>query len=242
MKKIFASDLDGTLFFKDGHREGDFKAIKKFQDAGHVFGCCTGRTLEGALRSFDNFYDLDFYIASSGAVICNEKREIIYEARVDFETIKEIYEAYKDKVNIVFQGRDYYSFKAEEEGIRHTHIHDLEAIRNEPLYGLCLFTEQHEILDGIEIELKEKYPQISGHRNVGAIDVVSCECSKGIALRKVKELFSADMSYGIGDAKNDLPMIREADMGFTFHSSLDVVKKEAQMVVNSVEEAINAIL
>lgn len=242
MKKIFASDLDGTLFFKDGHREGDFKAIKRFQEAGHVFGCCTGRTLEGALRSFDNFYDLDFYIASSGAVICNSKREVIYEARVDFEIIKDIYETYKDKVNIVFQGRDYYSFKKEEEGIRHTHIYDLEAIRNEPLYGLCLFTEQLEILDDIEIELKEKYPQVSGHRNVGAIDVVSCECSKGIALKKVKELFGADESYGIGDAKNDLPMIKEADIGFTFHSSLDVVKNEADKVVESVEEAINLVM
>ena len=97
-------------------------------------------------------------------------------------------------------------------------------------------------MDDIEIELKEKYPQVSGHRNVGAIDVVSCECSKGIALKKVKELFGADESYGIGDAKNDLPMIKEADIGFTFHSSLDVVKNEADKVVESVEEAINLVM
>ena len=241
-KKIFASDLDGTLFFKTGHKEGDFKAIQKFQEAGHLFGCCTGRTLEGALRSFDNFYDLDFYIASSGAVICNEKREIIYEARVDFETIQSIYEAYKDRVNIVLQGRDYYSFKEKEEGIHFTRIYDLEAVRNEPLYGLCLFTEHLEILDEIEVELKEKYPQVSGHRNLGAIDVVSRECSKGIALNKVKELFKADQTYGIGDAKNDLPMIKEADVGFTFHTSANEVKQHADIIVDSVEEAIYKIL
>lgn len=241
-KKLFASDLDGTLFFKGGHKEGDFKAIKKFQEAGHLFGCCTGRTLEGALRSFDNFYDLDFYIASSGAVICNAKKEVIYEAKVDFEIVKEIYETYKGQVNIVFQGRDYYSFRENEEGINFTHIYDLEAIRNEPLYGLCLFTEEYSILDQIEVELKEKYPQVSGHRNLGAIDVVSCECSKGIALKKVKELFNADITYGIGDAKNDLPMIRQADVGFTFHSSLDEVKNEADQVVDSVEEAIYSVM
>ena len=236
--KLFASDLDGTLFFKDGHKEGDFKAIKKFQEAGHLFGCCTGRTLEGALRSFNNFYDLDFYIASSGAVICDKNKDIIYEAKVDFEIVKAIYETYKDRVNIVFQGRDYFSFREKEEGINFTHINDLEEMRNEPLYGLCLFTEELEILDVIEVELKEKYPQISGHRNVGAIDVVSKECSKGIALKKVKEIFNANQTYGIGDAKNDLPMIREAEIGFTFHSSLDAVKQEADFVVESVEEAI----
>lgn len=236
-KKIFASDLDGTLFFKDGHREGDFKAIEKFQKEGNLFGCCTGRTLVGALKSFDNFYDLDFYIASSGAIICNSKKEIIYEARVDFEIIKDIYEAYKDRVNIVFQGYKYFSFR-EATDIIHITIRDIEEIRHEPLYGLCLFTEQSEILDEIEVELKQKYPQVSGHRNVTAIDVVSSECSKGIALKKVKELFNADISYGIGDAKNDLPMIREADIGFTFHSSVDAVKNEADYIVDSVEEAL----
>ena len=239
--KLLASDLDGTLLFRhlnNGSKPGDIDAIKQLQKEGHLFGCCTGRTLEGALRSFDNFYDLDFYIASSGAVICNEKREIIYEARVDFETIKSIYETYKDRVNIVLQGRDYYSFKEKEEGIHFTRIYDLEAVRNEPLYGLCLFTEHLEILDEIEVELKEKYPQVSGHRNLGAIDVVSRECSKGIALNKVKELFNADKSYGIGDAKNDLPMIKEADVGFTFHTSADEVKQHADIIVDSVEEAL----
>ena len=156
--KLLASDLDGTLFFKHlekGYKESDIEAIKQFQKDGNLFGCCTGRALFGATPSFENLLQCDFYIASSGAVICNAKKEVIYEAKVDFEIVKEIYETYKDQVNIVFQGRDYYSFREKEDGIKFTPIYDLEAIRNEPLYGLCLFTEEYSILD----KQKEKYIQ-----------------------------------------------------------------------------------
>ena len=44
-KKVFASDFDGTLYFYLADVKlppENVEKIKEFQEAGHVFGLCTG--------------------------------------------------------------------------------------------------------------------------------------------------------------------------------------------------------
>ena len=43
---------------------------------------------------------------------------------------------------------------------------------------------------------------------------------------------------GIGDSYNDIPLLRTTSPSFTFHSSPDAVKQEAQFLVDSLAEAI----
>ena len=70
------------------------------------------------------------------------------------------------------------------------------------------------------------------------IDIVKKGCSKGIAINKVKEAFNIDIIAGIGDSYNDIPMLENADISFTFHSSPDVIKDKATYIVDSICEAI----
>jgi len=241
MMKIFASDLDGTLFFKNiekGYKQGDIEAIKKFQEAGNLFGCCTGRALNGTVPSFENLLTCDFYIVSSGAVICDRDLNIIYDCPINLEVAKKMVEEYKNQVTIFVQTLRYYILtKGYPEDV-FKYIESLDEIQNEKIYGICLITEDHDLLDKIEIEVKEKYPEVSGFKNIDAIDVVAKGCSKGIAVNKVKQLLNADYSYGIGDSYNDIPLIQEADCGITFYSSPIKVKNEADLIVNSIEEAL----
>ena len=239
--KLFASDLDGTLFFNRNPRQGDIDAIKKFQSEGNLFGCCTGRALSGTTTSFDNLLNCDFYIASSGAIVCDKELNVIYGCPIKFDTVKEIVEKYQDEITIFVQTKNYYIIKKSFPSKLMTTIQSIDKLKDETIYSFCLITENKNDLDKIDEDLKQ-YSDIIGYRNLDAIDVVAAECSKGKAVKIAKEYFKADTSYGIGDSYNDIPLLQDADFSFTFHTSPDEVKQEADQLVDSVEEAITKYL
>lgn len=70
--KALASDFDGTLYFKDGFKEKDLKAIKEFQDHGNLFGICTGRPLSAIIEECQGKINFDFYIVASGALVLDK--------------------------------------------------------------------------------------------------------------------------------------------------------------------------
>ena len=55
-------------------------------------------------------------------------------------------------------------------------------------------------------------------------------------------MFDVDYVSGIGDSYNDLPMLDVVNNALTFHSSPDEVKAHADMLVDSISEAINGLL
>ena len=74
MKKVFASDFDGTLYFYKAEDDRKLPAenvekIREYQKAGHLFGLCTGRQVGGLTPFITGFVEPDFYITSSGANI-----------------------------------------------------------------------------------------------------------------------------------------------------------------------------
>ena len=241
--KLLASDLDGTLFFRNiekGYKQEDIDAIKQFQINGNLFGCCTGRALMGAVPSFEGLLECDFYIASSGAMICDKDLNVIYDCPVDFSIANQIVNKYKDQITIFIQTKRYYILKEGYPKEIFQYIDSFDELKNEPIYSICLITEDQKQLDKMEEDIK-MYEDIIGYRNMDAIDIVSRDCSKGKAVKIVKEWFKAKKSYGIGDSYNDIPMLKDADCGITFHTSPQEVINEAQLLVESIAEAINLI-
>lgn len=241
--KLLASDLDGTLFFRNiekGYKQEDIDAIQQFQKDGHLFGCCTGRALFGATPSFKDLLDCDFYIASSGAMICDKDLNVLYDCPIDFNIAKSIVEKYKEKVTIFIQSKRYYILKKGYPEEMFKYVESFDELKDEKIYSICLITEDQKKLDVMEEEIKN-YSILTGYRNMDAIDIVNRECSKGKAVQLVKTLLRAEKSYGIGDSYNDIPMLQDADCGITFNSSPQEVKNEAQVLVDSIAEAITLI-
>ena len=52
------------------------------------------------------------------------------------------------------------------------------------------------------------------------------------------ELFHCDHTVCIGDSYNDIPMLVDGEMSFTFHSSPQEVKEAADFLVDTIAEAI----
>ena len=96
MKKVFASDFDGTLYFYKGETEEDrlppasVEKILEYQKAGNLFGLCTGRQVGGLTPFIGGKFDPDFYITSSGANIVDGKGNEIQKRGVDRAVAEQI--------------------------------------------------------------------------------------------------------------------------------------------------------
>lgn len=80
MKKVFASDFDGTLYFNHAKVKlppESVQAIIKYQEAGNLFGLCTGRQLNAITPLTAGHFVPDFYITSSGASIRDKDLNVI---------------------------------------------------------------------------------------------------------------------------------------------------------------------
>ena len=87
--------------------------------------------------------------------------------------------------------------------------------------------------------MKEKYgAHIAPFLNVRNVDIVAAGCSKGTGAARARELFGIEKLGGIGDSYNDLPLIENADVGFTFADAPPELKEAADEIVVSVSQAI----
>ena len=100
MKKVFASDFDGTLYFYKAEVKlppESVKKIREYQEAGHLFGLCTGRQVGGLTPFITGFVEPDFFITSSGANIVDRDFGPILKRGVDRDVADAIVKEYNPK-------------------------------------------------------------------------------------------------------------------------------------------------
>ena len=240
--KALASDFDGTLYFEDGIRKKDQEAILNFQKH-NLFGLCTGRPLIGVQHYIENIIQPDFYIVSSGACILDKEGQVLYEQTITKETMKAIYQQYHHQAEVSIQAdfRIYTLVENSNLPIVQTYVESIDCIGEEHIFGLSIDAKYEQQALQWTKDINATYKDIVAFQNKKYIDIVKKGCSKGEAIKKLKELLQIDCIYGIGDSYNDIPMLKSADYSFTFHDSPESVKEEATQIVSSMSEAIRII-
>lgn len=236
-----ASDFDGTLYFmreKEKMRQGDIRGIREFQKKGHLFGICTGRSLLGITEVVKDQVAFDFYILVSGALILDKNFQVLSRQCISGKLLKEVYEKYQNQVKIIIMANNtVYTL-----GTPHpleSHIDSLDELEGGYIYGLSFGAETAERAKEISEEINRDYGNsLHAFANVSNVDIVSKECSKGNAVKFIKEKMQIDYLGGIGDSYNDIPLLESSDHPFTFHYAPDGAKNHARDIVDSVEEAI----
>lgn len=233
-RTALASDFDGTLYYmrsEERFMASDIFGILDFQQRGGLFGLCTGRSLNGVKDVIGRFIRPDFYILASGALVLDGEEHIISRKCLPLSLLEELYGRYRDRTKIVVQAaNDVYSRDEDREGlIRFCSFNEL---RDLPLYGLSLGAQSREAAGEITALIQEEYGDaVSAYHNVTHIDLVAPGVSKGKGAQIVKEHFGIDRMCGIGDSYNDIPLLRAADHAFTFTTSPEEVRKEADDVI-----------
>lgn len=256
--KFLASDLDGTLLESKSNSvsEENRQAIKKLRDMGHKFIISTGRDLQGVIKSVGQYDDLeyDYLVLCNGALILDKDHNEVYKNYLTNDLVKSLYDNFFDREtmgfhvtfedkNAIFYDGDLgeYSYFVEE--FKNVNNEDL-FLQNYEFGLLSMFTKDNSIA-AVE-SLKDKILEIHSDkievfRNQSFLDIVSKNCSKGEAIKKVIELegWNIDNLYTIGDSYNDLSMFKITNNSYTFNYAEDGVKASANNVVDFVHECID---
>ena len=231
----FASDFDNTLYFRTGFRQSDFLAIKEKQKQGLLFGVCTGRSLSGVIKPTNGQIEYDFYIVATGSLILDRDRNVLFSKIIEKEFVDKITQEYGHKYKIAYNvGSDFYSLHHDYEVVK-----TISSLNELPktVHGISFLTESSDIADKICISLNSKY-QVSAFHNGPFVDITALGCSKGKALRFLKEHYHLDKIAAMGDSYNDITMLKDSDVSFTFPSSPEEVKQIATYIQPSVKDAI----
>ena len=237
------SDYDGTLFFsrkKPQIRKEDIEKIHAFQK-NHLFGLCTGRPWVGVSALKDYGIECDFYILTSGALILDKNQNVIYEKNIKRATIQSLLNEAKGFQNAIQAKSALYTMhKKNSYPMEQTIIHSLDEMTEEAV-GFSIATNNEEEAKNICKKINETYDVVA-LQNRNCIDIVSKECSKGNAVKYIRKYLHLDHIGAIGDSYNDIDMLEEADLAFTFRSSPDKVKSVSNHIVNGVNEAIEIMI
>lgn len=243
---IFASDFDGTILFRDRDPQiskGIEIKADAFRKLGGVFGYCSGRPA-GAIEGFEKDAPrADFTIASSGALIVDKNHTIIFSRSIRPETAAELVREGQTRgyATSIHAGEEFILVRGVpfEKGIHPRMIDSVEEVSGTDIHDVSIMTNSAQEAEELTAYINTHYgKEVTAFTNREAIDIAPAGCSKGNGLDIVCEYFNCKRSFGIGDSYNDVPLIRAAETGFTFLSSPEAVRNEADHLVNDVEEAL----
>lgn len=242
----FASDYDGTLCqsnWETGEERFDpvvLDAIKRYQNAGGLFGISTGRPMHPMAEGLQGVVDLDFYIVTTGAQVFDGAQNLLFERVIDRAVANRLFEQYGSGGGgfLAITDKNFYSV-GKEFSPRIKTIPSLDDVEDK-LLGVSL--EWHGDEKAARVardDINSRYANVvEGFQNLGSVDVVPKGCSKGAGINVVREALGLRCVVGIGDSYNDLTLLKGADISYTFHASPQVVRDAATYVVKDLAEAL----
>ena len=247
-KKVFASDFDGTLYFYKADVKlppENVEKIREYQQAGHLFGLCTGRQVGGLTPFITGFVEPDFFITSSGANIVDRNYQPIRKRGVDRAAadaiVKEMLpRGYRLTLDVegdicVFAPMDYPG--------KYYVITGVDDAPPGLIHQVSIHTERLEEAAAVSAYINEKYGDyVEAFQNVIEIDVAPKGCSKGKGVQFLREYMREHLGdfilYGIGDSINDLPLLDASDVSYTFPYAPAELQRRADKVVDTIVDAL----
>jgi len=254
MIKLVTIDLDGTLF--DNNKKISIEnrnAIKKARELGCKIVIATGRPIAGVLPVLEeleiNTID-DYVIVYNGAKVYNvSTKEIVFSSTISGQEVKELFKESK-RLN-----SNFHAFKVDEELITDVHnpytnvecrinkIEDkiviFDEIADNEKFLKAMMVSDEKTLDAAMKNIQEKFKNnlTMVRSDKIFLEFLNKKSNKGLALEAIANYLNIDIkeTMAIGDAGNDLPMIKIAGIGVAMANSFDYVKTEADYITLSNE-------
>ncbi len=234
---LICLDFDGTLCHHGQVSRENREAIRAFREQGGRFTLATGRYPAHILRLLEEDADRSTpMICLNGGLLCDIERDRILFRGV----MPRGYEEFLPRVKQLEGIRDLMIFPADEK----------EPIACDPrdTEGLCRLLDREIIKTVIHVDdavsdaVRAWTMEQAGDRYrvarswINGIEVHGIHYDKGILARRLADMLGVDTLICVGDYENDLPMIREADVGVAMGNAVAELKAEADRITASVEE------
>ncbi|MBP8968206.1 MAG: HAD family phosphatase [Lachnospiraceae bacterium] len=249
-KKIFFSDMDGTLLTRDKKiSEKTKKALDEFAAAGNHFAICTGRGLNNVIpvsKELGLNYKGMYFICYNGAEIYDvDAGKDIFRIGVPLKLIPGIFEtAAEYGIHVHTYTSD--SLVSPENGEEMQYYNRVikrpvvvtddivAALPEDPCKVIAIELHDLEKLEKFRLAIMEKYSDTvtTVYSNPNYLEIFMKEAGKGSAVVRLAEHLNIPIENTIaaGDEQNDISMIEAAGLGVAMLNAVDAAKKAADLI------------
>lgn len=253
MYQLIALDMDGTLLNENKEISARcHAAISKLKKRGKRVVLATGRPLNGVIRyieMLDLLDEKDYVVAFNGALVQSTKsKAIIYDQPLSIECYRELYDlsvqlgvhihALTDVSVLTPEMNPYTEIEARINQIPVV-VSSLDAIAPNTTIVKVMFVDDEKTLNRIlpllPQAILDKYSILRSTPYF--LEFLDKRVNKGTGVSIIaKELgLTAEQVICVGDAGNDLDMIKYAGLGVAMGNARDEIKEAADYVTHSNE-------
>ena len=255
MRKLIASDLDGTLL-QNGAQSLTKRAkelIGPLMDRGILFVAASGRQYPNLQRLFGSLAERMAFICENGAYVVYQEEELFsaaLERELGLEIMREI--AKTEECEILLSGKNtsYLQPKTEKYVHRMKHIvknnvtivEDISKVE-EPFLKISVYRERG--IGAVEKQFCEAFGDRAKATVSGAswLDFTAKSVNKGAALHIIQKRFgiSPEETMVFGDNYNDIEMLQCAEESYVMAHAVPEVKAYAKKEAFCVEDVLEHI-
>ncbi|MDP4091017.1 MAG: Cof-type HAD-IIB family hydrolase, partial [Bacillota bacterium] len=247
MYKLVALDMDGTLLRKDKSiSDRTLKAIKGAKETGVKIVLATGRPVKGILK-YLNYLGLDsddeYAVTFNGSAVQTAKNgKVLFEHFISGADLHYIYElshrfgvhfhAFDGKSNLITPRLNKYTnVEAQINGIEISEVNLADRVSPEDKIIKVMMVDEPEKLDrayeGLPPEIFSKYSVMRSAPIF--LEFLNPQINKGNGIAFLCERLGIKREevIAIGDAGNDIDMIRYAGLGVAMDNAFPQVKEAA---------------
>lgn len=215
--KIIASDFDNTFFTKD--YINNIKIINEFVDKDNMFIIVTGRNISHLLKDIKGYnIKYSYLICNDGGIIYDKNLKVIYRNDIDSVISKKIYDELRDN-DAVLEPLIDTSFK-------------LTTFFETPANAIIVRPFDANKTRDLLVKLETNYPQIHGYISENWLNITDINTSKANGIKFLEEKLNLNHNdiHTIGDAINDIPMIKQYN-GYIVSNSSPELKEVTNNIV-----------
>lgn len=250
--KILISDFDGTLFRSDKTvSAANVAAINAFKARGGIFAVCTGRMTAGIEHVLKGIGYKGLFVSFNGAEIVDTEKGVLYSNKIKNDVLYKVtkfiedrgvyVQAYPDNKLLISkynENTEFYLSLNKVEFIVKNPICEYIKDTNIESAKVLIFDEPQKI-DGIIEDLRREFPYLEVVRATEKmVEITNKGVLKSYGVKRLSEIFNVPVAdiAAMGDAGNDIPMIRAAGLGIAVQNASDDVKAASDIVVPSCDE------
>lgn len=222
MKRLIASDYDGTLSIHDQVSEENRAAIARWQKAGGLFGVVTGRGRSFPQRMAGHGVKCDYYLCYNGALLLDGEGNVLRDIRMNWDVFHRLQLAFEQRPDALD-----YSTAGEDQ----TETYSQYSALMPTCEAAAEFVE----------ELNQKMgDEISAYANGLNINIVKKGESKAEGVRHALAYFglNEEAAAVVGDDLNDLDMLLQLN-GWAMNSGRPSVIAAAKNHCDSIADLID---